>query len=62
MKIGSIVEITVNSNGFKGVEGEVISHWKQRENEDWDKGQIQISIIAIGTRILNKGEYKVIKN
>ena len=48
------------NNKIVGLEGEVIQHWKQKDNDYWDKGQIQISIIAIGTVILNNGEYEVL--
>ena len=72
MKIGTKVKIIKSiprpdqeeqdiNNKIVGLEGEVLQHWKQKYNEDWEQGQIQISIIAIGTVILNKGEYEIIK-
>ena len=72
MKIGSKVRIIkaiptpdqneLDLNNYIGLECEVMQHWKQSGNKGyWNDGQIQVSIIAIGTIVLNKGEYKEIK-
>lgn len=70
MKKGTIVKIIasipeegqdqLNLNNYIGTECEVIEHWKQKDNYDWKKGQIQVELQGEGIIILNKGEYEVV--
>lgn len=54
-------------NGQDGIEElvgqayRVTGHWKQKGNEDWNSGEIEVMAPMYGGRIhLNKGEYEVI--
>lgn len=72
MKKGTVVKIIksipedgqdqLNLNDFIDYECEVIGHWKQRCNNDWNKGQIQVVLQGEGVITLNKGEYEIVLN
>ena len=71
MKKGTIVKIIASNptadqieldlNNYIGVKCEVIEHWKQKSNNDWVKGQVQVNLQGEGLIILNKGEYEMVK-
>ena len=69
MKIGTIIKV-VKSNGYEdqadisnliGKEFKVIGHWKQKDNNWWNEGDIIIDTITDGHYMINSTEYEVVK-